>query len=221
MLKPHEASTKTTSFVYRHARWIIGLAFLLTAALSIPFLTMEPTENASQEPAGGVFDARDSVDEKFVTSVFPTNFILEARDGNVLAKPVLVELLKNSRKLRDHKKLRKTLLQYFEPQESVDIIGTRSIADQIDGALAPFGGVAKANNQQINQAAIQLIDKVGLQKLGLSQKTKVDRAAGKVVAPAMLITVLSDDTVLDFGNVPSPWAAVLRAKNMVAKSRLC
>ena len=79
---------------------------------------MAPTENASQEPAGAVFDARDSVDEKFVTSVFPTNFVLEARDGNVLAKPVLVELLKNSRKLRDHKKLRKTLLQYFDTASS-------------------------------------------------------------------------------------------------------
>ena len=201
MSAQHEAGNRTTSFMYRHARWIIGLSLLLTAALSVPFLTMEPTENASQEPVGAVFDARDEVNEKFVTSVFPTTFVVVARDGNMLAKPVLMELLKNSRKLRRQKKFRKTLLQYFEPQEGVDIVGVRSIADQIDDALVPSGGLAKASERQINQVAIGLIDKVGLQKLGLSQKTTVDHDAGVVVAPALVVTVLSDDTVLGFGNV--------------------
>ncbi len=201
MSSSHEAGTRTTSFIYRHARWIIGLSILLTAALAVPFLTMEPTENASQEPAGEVFDARDAINEKFVTSVSPTSFVVEARDGNMLAKPVLMELHKNLRKLRDRKKFRKTLLQYFEPQEGVDIVGTRSMADRIDDALASSGGLAKASDKQINQVAIRLIDEVGLQKLGLSQKTTVDPDAGVVVAPAMLLTVLSDDNVLGFGNV--------------------
>ena len=201
MSASHESGTRATSFIYRHATWIIGFSILLTLALAIPFLAMAPTENASQEPAGAVFDARDEVNEKFVTSVFLTNLIVEARDGNVLAKPVLMEFLNNSRKLRDKKRFRKTLLQYFEPEEGVEIIGIRSMADRIDDALAPSGGLAKANNRQINQVAIALIDKVGLENLGLSQKTTVDSDAGSVVAPAMLVTVLSDDNVLGFGNV--------------------
>ena len=201
MTASSEPDTRITSFMYRHARWIIGLSVLLTAVLSVPFLTMEPTENASQEPAGAVFDARDAINEKFVTSVFPATFILEARDGNALAKPVLMELLKNSQKVRNNQKLSKTLLRYFEPEEGVDILGTRTMADRIDDSLAPIGGLAKASDLQINEVAGQLIDKVGIENLGLSQKTTIDPDSGTVVAPAMLVPVLSDDTVLGFGNV--------------------
>ena len=57
---------------------VIGAAVAITALLAIPFLTMKPTTSASQEPGGPVFDARDAVEEQFVSAVFTVPIIVEA-----------------------------------------------------------------------------------------------------------------------------------------------
>ena len=75
-----------------NARLVIGLALLLTVALAVPFLTMSPDTNASQEPGGVVFEARDTIDDRFVSSVYPVPFITEARTGNIFDKEVLAEV---------------------------------------------------------------------------------------------------------------------------------
>ena len=94
-------SEDTFEWVAGHSGIVIGLAILITAVLAVPFLTMEPETTASQEPTGPVFDARDSVEDRFVSSVFDIPVIVEARDGNVLTREVLIELRDNAAVLRN------------------------------------------------------------------------------------------------------------------------
>ena len=77
----------------RHPGWVIGIVAVVTALLAIPMITMAPTESASTEPTGPVFDARDAIDERFVSSVFPVFLIAEATDGNVVDAESLRDLL--------------------------------------------------------------------------------------------------------------------------------
>ena len=49
--------------------WVIGIVALITALLAIPMITMAPSESASTEPSGPVFDARDAIGEQPVTLV--------------------------------------------------------------------------------------------------------------------------------------------------------
>ena len=92
----------------------IGSALVITVLLVIPFLTMAPTTTASQEPGGPVFDARDAVDEQFVSAVFTVPIIVEARDGNLLSREELIELLNNTAALRNDPDLGSTLLSFFD-----------------------------------------------------------------------------------------------------------
>ena len=58
-------ASRWAAFLDRRAAWVLGIAVLITGLLAIPFLTMAPDEQASQEPTGAVFDARDTIDDRF------------------------------------------------------------------------------------------------------------------------------------------------------------
>ncbi|MCZ6631048.1 MAG: hypothetical protein O7D28_06845, partial [Actinobacteria bacterium] len=83
-----------------HPLIVIGIAVLVTAILAVPFLGMAPTTNASQEPTGPVFDARDSVEDRFASTAFDIPVIVEARAGNLLTRNSLIELRDNAAALR-------------------------------------------------------------------------------------------------------------------------
>ncbi|MBT8250965.1 MAG: MMPL family transporter, partial [Acidimicrobiia bacterium] len=182
---------------------VVGFTLLITALLSIPFLTMEPTESASQEPAGPVFDARDKIDERFVSSVFPTFMIVEDRTGDILRQEPLLELLPNEAALRSDPDLGPTLISYFDGDARFEVNGVVSIADLIDQALAPEGGLAAADDDTVKRVGAQLIDQLGLRSnlLGLSAQTSFDEATETWIVPAVTVQALASNEVLGFGNL--------------------
>ena len=190
-----------TSLQRHTGRLILGV-LAVTALLVVPFLAMAPTESASTEPGGPVFDARDRIDERFVGSVFFTGLIAEADGGDLLLAEPLRGLLAAEDALRADPDLGPALFSYYDVDAGVDVNGVLTIADLIDAELASSGGLANATDAQVKEVGGALIDELGADSdvLGLSQLT-AQNEAGEWVVPAAFVAVLSDDTQLGFGNV--------------------
>ncbi|MEE8407030.1 MAG: MMPL family transporter [Acidimicrobiia bacterium] len=181
-----------------HPLIIIGVAILITAILAVPFLSLAPTTNASQEPTGPVFDARDSVEDRFPSAVFAISVIVEARAGDMLTRDSLIELRDNAIALRRDSEVGPTLLSYYDPGTGSDVVGVLTIADLVDARLP--GGLDRASASEVDTAVSSVIDEAGSSSdgLGLSVQTHFDDATGRWIAPALLTNILADNNVLGF-----------------------
>lgn len=171
MTETQDQSRNAFEWMAHHPLVVIGTAVLITALLAVPFLTMTPTTSASQEPGGAVFDARDAVEERFVSAVFDVPVIVESRDENLLTRESLVELLDNAAALRAESQLGSTLLTYYDPTTGTEVVGVRTIADILDARLP--GGLRAATTVEVDAAVTALIEEVGPASdlLGLSVNT--------------------------------------------------
>ena len=181
-----------------HPLIVIWIAVLITAILAVPFLTLAPTTNASQEPTGAVFDARDSVEDRFVSAVFNISVIVESKDGDILTRDSLIELRDNAAALRSDTEVGPTLLSYYDPGTGSDVVGVLTIADLVDARLP--GGLEGASASETDAAVSSIIDEAGPSSdgLGLSVQTHYDEATARWIAPALLANILADNDVLGF-----------------------
>ena len=198
MKVPQNQDRGAFAWMADHPLVVIGAAVLITAILSVPFLTMAPTTSASQEPGGAVFDARDAVEDRFVSAVFDVPILVESRDGNLLTRVSLIELLGNAAALRVEPRLGSTLLTYYDPTTASDVVGVRTIADFVDARLP--SGLEPATDAEVDAAVAALIEEVGPKSdaLGLSADTRFDTDTDRWISPALLTAVLADNDVLGF-----------------------
>lgn len=182
----------------RRPSWVVGVAVALTALLAVPFLTMAPTESASTEPDGPVFEARDRVDERFASSVVPTFFVIEDPAGDLLRADPLRELLAAESALRSDPEIGPTLFEFFDPTTESDIRGVATIADLVERALP--GGLSGASDADVKRVGSALIDQLGEDSASLNLSTASSRSSdGLWTVPAVTALVLSDSEVLGFG----------------------
>ena len=196
-----EGSTRAerlTRQLSEHSNRVITGAIALTALLAVPFLAMQPDDSASQEPDGAVFDARDRIEDDFSGSVFPTFIIVEDRQGDLLRAEPLRALLAAEDSVRNDPDLGPTLFTYFDTDELTTVSGILTVADMVDARLP--GGLAAASDADVKAVVAELVAQRGPTELGLSAQTAAT-TDGLVVSPAVLFPVLSDDTVLGFGEV--------------------
>ena len=181
-----------------HPLIVIGTAVLVTAILAVPFLGMAPTTNASQEPTGPVFDARDSVEDRFASAAFDIPVIVEARAGNLLTRDSLIELRDNAAALRSDPELGPTLLSYYDPVTGSDVVGVFTIADLVDSRVP--AGLDRATDPEVAAVLNSIIEEAGATSnvLGLSVQTRYDESAGRWIAPALITVILADNDVLGF-----------------------
>jgi len=184
----------------KRTRTVVVLIAVVTALLAVPFLLMAPTESASTEPGGAVFDARDLVDERFVSSVHGVGFVAEHESGDLLRAEPLQGLLAAQQRVTSDPALADTLFSYYDVDAGVDVRGPFSIANLVDTELQSTGGLASATDDEVVRAVDAVIARFGPQSdvLGLSQLT-IQRD-GRWVSPAVFMTVVSDNNVLGFGN---------------------
>jgi len=182
---------------------VLGVVLAFTALLMIPFLAMIPDESASTEPGGDIFTARDRIDDAFVSSVHGSFFIVEHESGDLLAAEPLAELLRVQQALRDDPKLGPTLLTYFEVEVRREVTGIINFAEIVAVELSEAGidNVRDATDAQVKLAGGAVIDRFGERSdlLGISSQSARD-SGGDWVIPALSFPVLSDDTLLGFGN---------------------
>ena len=189
---------RISGWMSRQPGRVVGLAAVLTVLLAIPFLTMAPTESASTEPDGPVFEARDLVEDRFASSVVPTFFVIEDVDGDLLRAAPLRALLAAEEELRHDPDIGPNLFHYFDATSETEIVGIATIADVIDRALP--GGLAGATDAEVKAVGSAVIDEFGqdAQVLGLSISSTQD-SSGEWVVPAISVLVLSDSDLLGFG----------------------
>ena len=183
----------------RHAGAVIVAALLVTGLLAVPLLTMTPDEFASQEPGGAVFEARDAIEERFGRDVVTWFFIVEASDGDLLDRNGLLALAERVAALRTDPAHAPLLVPRTDPATGEQLAGTLTVADSLDTALRAdgAGGLADADETTLRSVLAGLIDAHGPASLGLSAQATRDPATGWWSAPAIMLSVLADGSLIE------------------------
>ncbi len=194
-------SVRAAGWLERNSGLVIVLSLLATILLVIPFLLMQPTETASGEPGGEVFDTLELADKRFASQVHVISVIVEAPDGDLLRKAPLQELLINEKAVRDDPDIGPKLFSYFDTDREADVVGAHTIADAVDALLRTNGvaGIAAADDAQVRAAANDLVDRLGPQEFGLSIESQKDPETDRWIAPALIMNVLADNEALGGG----------------------
>ena len=194
-------SIRVAGWLERNSSLTIALAVIATILLAVPFLLMAPTEMASGEPGGELFETLEKADERFASRVFVMPVIVEATDGDLLRKDALQELLVNAQTVRDDPEVGPKLYSYFDTDRKTDVLGVYTIADTVDALLRATGaaGIAAASDAEVRAAAGGLVDRRGPRELGLSIESRKDPATGHWIVPALVTNVLVDNEALGGG----------------------
>ena len=142
-------SNSIVSFVADRSILVIGIVIMLTLILVYPFISMAPTEQASPNPPGEVYDLQKDIDDKFPTPVHFASYVLEPKNGDVLTRSVLLELKRNKEMLfdLDSKGLlaggtleeQPYLFSFFDPSIESTITGISSLLDPVEIVLFQMG----------------------------------------------------------------------------------
>jgi predicted RND superfamily exporter protein len=206
-----------------HSGLAIGAAALLTVALIAPLLLLAPSETASTEPGGEVFDLRDEIDEKLTSTTFASAFIAEALPGpdgsrDILTSAGLGELLANERLLRERDAAgaltpgaltpRPFLLGLADPETSVRFTGVSTIADGVEAVLRlhPKLGtaLADASDDQVklavalllaNRSTADLVEQFSVQASS-QRRVVLGEEIDYWVSPAIVFVVSADNEAL-------------------------
>ena len=161
-------SNTIVSFVADRSILVIGIVIMLTLILVYPFISMAPTEQASPNPPGEVYDLQKDIDDKFPTPVHFASYVLEPKNGDVLTRSVLLELKRNKEMLfdLDSKGLlaggtleeQPYLFSFFDPSIESTITGISSVLDPVEIVLFQMGTTLEdATDEDIKVAFFQLI----------------------------------------------------------------
>jgi len=206
----------TSDLLVRHAGKVIVAALVLTLALVPAMLFLASDEIASTEPGGEVFDLRDEIDDKLRSGTYPTAYVVEARDGDVLKQAPLLELYRNEQALRDADangaltpgKLASGsfLKESFNRDAGVTFTGVVSIADAVQAILTLAMGTTleQASDDQVKIAVSRLLADSRTESLAdqLSVLSTTERRTVSGVeidywvSPAVLLLVLADNDAL-------------------------
>ena len=206
---------KVVSFLAERSAFVVILSLVLTILLLYPMLKMSSSQQASPNPPGEVFDLQSDIDSKFPSPVHFTYFILEARNGDVLTRDVLLEFRDNRDRLLmlDSKGELATgtlekqtyLFKYFNPYIGIEITAMASILEPLEAALSAMGTTLDvASDQEIKFAIHELIanedTSIVIDFLSQHTRSETRNVFGQEikwwVAPAMDFTVLADNNKL-------------------------
>ena len=147
------------AWLVRYSGWFIASVLLATGLLALPIFLMAPTEQASQDPGGPIFDLQEKVQAKFPPRIHGTGFIVEDRTGDILRQAPLWELYQNEERLRESS-LERFLYDGYDADNQRQIIGVFTIADAVNTMLAldrrTGATLATATDDQVKQAVHRL-----------------------------------------------------------------
>ena len=92
-------SNRVVFFLSSRSSSVIVIFLIVSILLVYPLIDLAPTQQASPNPPGEVYDMQADIDAKFPTPVHFATYVLEARDGDVLTRDVLVEFKENRDRL--------------------------------------------------------------------------------------------------------------------------
>ncbi len=204
----------------RYSGWFIVAVGIVTLLLIIPMVLMSPDESASDNPGGQVYQVADIIEATLPPRIHSAGFIVEARDGDILMQAPLFELYTNSQKLQEADALGQLnppglpeqpyLYNGFDTDRQRPIVGTFSIADAVQDALANFGmSLEMATDDQVKVAlsAILADPRFLFLKENLSQGKQMERRVvlGQEIdywtSPGLLTFFIADNEKLGGGGL--------------------
>ena len=160
-----EIAGSTAAWLVRYSGWFILSVLLTTGLFVLPIFLMAPTEQASQDPGGPVFELQEKVQTRFPPRIHGTGFIVEARAtpedpaGDILRQAPLWELYQNEERLRGSS-LGEFLYDGYDADNQRQIIGVFTIADAVNTLLAldprTDATLATASDDLVKQAVHRL-----------------------------------------------------------------
>ena len=208
-------SNRVVFFLSSRSSSVIVIFLIVSILLVYPLIDLAPTQQASPNPPGEVYDMQADIDAKFPTPVHFATYVLEARDGDVLTRDVLVEFKENRDRLLAFDKKGELsagtlinqpyLFSYFDTDIGLSVTGISSILDPIDLTLREMGAkLATASDTEIKLAVAELMSNTstrGMLDLLSTKAISEDRIInGEVVkwwtSPAMLFHFLADNEKL-------------------------
>ena len=165
MINSHPSSPlsdRFAGFLTRHSTATIIAILVVTALLVLPIFLMRPTEQASQEPGGPVFDLRDKVNAQFPEQVHVASFIVEDLEGDVLRQAPLWELYRNEEALRQSEMADLLFYGFFDVDSQRETQGVYTVADAVNDVLTigSAGAVTleTATGAQVKEAIASALD---------------------------------------------------------------
>lgn len=125
---------RVAGFLTRYTTATIITILTITVLLVLPIFLMQPTEQASQEPGGPVFDLRDKVNAQFPAQLHIASFIVEDREGDVLRQAPLWELYRNQKALRESE-IADLLFYGYDVETQRETQGIYTMADAVHEVL--------------------------------------------------------------------------------------
>ena len=160
----------------RYSGWFILGVVAVTVLLILPIFFMAPTEPASQDPGGPVFDLADLVQDKFPPQLHITGFIVEDYEGDILRQAPLWELYRNEQRLRESD-LGEFLYSGYDSQTRRPVLGIYTMADAVQDflvlGLGPEASLETATDLQVKAAVARVLDS----PLGLTLRESLSRDA--------------------------------------------
>ena len=213
-------SNTFVSFIADRSTLIILIAIILTLILVYPFINMAPTEQASPNPPGEVYDLQKDIDDKFPTPVHFASFVLEPKNGDVLTREVLLELKRNREALFDldsrgllaggSLENQPYLFSFFDPDIETTITGISSILDPIEIVLSQMGiTLEQASDEDIKGAFFRLVSNPKTNQVidFLSRNSTIENSVINGVevdlwfSPAMFVYLVADNDKLGGGGL--------------------
>lgn len=199
--RPRSPGIGLAAAIAQHSRLVIGVLVLITAALSYPMLFWSSDETASQSPATQITATQELVAQRFADDVFRYFLLVEANDGDILAKEPLLALLTNSQTMREEGSIGDRLARLRDPQLGIDVHGIWSIADSADRLLRDVGvagGLAEASQDQVDGVISAILQQSSPTQWGLATQANQDNE-GVWHSPALFVNVAADNEKLGGG----------------------
>ncbi|MCP4307852.1 MAG: MMPL family transporter [bacterium] len=192
---------KLAATIAKHSRMVIAALVVATVALSYPMLFLAPEETASQSPVTQITTTQELVAERFADEVFSYFLLVEANEGDMLARDALLTLLTNSQAMREDSSFGDRLVTVRDPSLGIDVHGIWSIADSVDRLLRDVGvtgGLADASQDQVDGVVAAILQQSPPTEWGLAaQATQDDEGAWH--SPALFMNVAADNEKLGGG----------------------
>ncbi len=201
---------RISEYLTRYSGWFILGVVTMTVMLIFPIFFMAPTEPASQDPGGPVFDLADIVHDKFPPQLHITGFIAEDNSGDILRQAPLWDLYQSEQRLRNSD-LGEFLYSGYDARNRRPVLGIYTIADAVQDFLVldlgPQASLENATDLQVKAVVARVIDS----PLGLTLRESFSQDAAFETmtidgvqiqswkASALSIFVASDNSMLGGG----------------------
>jgi predicted RND superfamily exporter protein len=121
--------------ISKRAGAFVGIILLITVVMVFSFMTMEQGYDASSDPTGPAFEAREIIGDEFTATAHQIPYIVEAKGDDVLSKEVLAEVFANEEAYRASDIYEDYRYEGYDSNLDIPFYGIFTVADGVHDVL--------------------------------------------------------------------------------------